>query len=190
MKHLIIYSHPNPKSFNHAIKETLQMALEQKGHEVRVRDLYEIGFDPVLSAKDFEALERGEALSDVKVEQGHVRWADVVTFIFPVWWNSLPAIARGYIDRVFSVGFAYTERMEGLLPDKKILVICTLNAPKDVSEKTGAFAAMNFTIGQSLADFCGMALLGQKYFNSVALVSDQERKEMLKEVERLSSEIK
>ncbi|MDP8266887.1 MAG: NAD(P)H-dependent oxidoreductase [Candidatus Aceula meridiana] len=189
MNHLIIYSHPNSKSFNCAIRETLKDALEQKGHEVRVRDLYAIGFDPVLSAKDFEVLEKGGVLDDVKVEQDHVRWADVVTFVFPVWWNSLPAIARGYIDRVFSVGFAYTEKMEGLLPEKKVLVICTLNAPKDVSEKTGAFKAMDFTIGQSLADFCGMAFLKQKYFNSVASVSDQERKDMLKEVEQLAGEI-
>ena len=189
MKHLVIYSHPNPRSFNHAIKETFQKVLEEKGDEVRVRDLYVMGFDPVLSANDFEALEKSEVLKDVKAEQDHVRWADVITFIFPVWWNSLPAIARGYIDRVFSVGFAYTEKMEGLLPDKKVLVICTMNAPKEVSQNSGAFKAMDFTIGQSLADFCGMTLLKQKYFNSVVLINDKERKDMLVEVEKMAGEI-
>ncbi len=185
MKYLIIYSHPNPKSFNYAIQEVLRETLVKQGEEVRVRDLYALGFDPVLKAYDFELLEKGAVAEDVRREQEHVRWADVIIFVFPVWWNSLPAIARGYIDRVFSVGFAYNEKMQGLLPDKKVMVICTMNAPKEISEQSGALKAMNFTIGQSLADFCGMTLIDQKYFHSVALVSDDERKLMLQEARNM-----
>jgi NAD(P)H dehydrogenase (quinone) len=189
MKHLIIYSHPNPRSFNHAIKETFVEALLSRQHEVRVRDLYAMGFDPVLKAYDFELLEKGLVADDVAKEQEHVRWADMITFIFPVWWNNLPAITRGYIDRVFSVGFAYTEKMQGLLPGKKVLVVCTLNAPKEVSEKTGVFKAMDLTVGQSLASFCNMALVDQKYFNSVALVSDVERKQMLNDIKKVAQSL-
>ncbi len=189
MKHLIIYSHPNPKSFNHAILETFSDGLREAGHDVEIRDLYETGFNPVLSVQDFELMNQKAYALDVSEEHEFVRWADVVTFIFPVWWNSTPAITRGYVDRVFSVGFAYDEKAKGLLMGKKVLVICTLNAPAVVSEKTGAFTAMNFTIGQSLADFCAMTLIDQKYFSSVASASDDDRKAMLKEVSEMASEI-
>ncbi|MDP8264215.1 MAG: NAD(P)H-dependent oxidoreductase [Candidatus Aceula lacicola] len=190
MKHLIIYSHPNSKSFNYAIVKSFSKTLEEEGHEVKIRDLYSMGFDPVLSANDFELMNQGTYSQDVLKEQEFVRGADVITFIFPIWWNSFPAITRGYVDRVFSVGFAYTEDMKGLLPEKKILVVCTLNAPEHVSEKTGAFNAMDFTLGQSLANFCGMTLIGQKYFSSVVSVSDDERKQMLEDVKKIAKEIK
>ena len=190
MKHLIIYSHPNLKSFNYAIAEFFSKTLEEGGHEIEIRDLYEMRFNPVLSANDFELMNKGMYADDVLKEQEFVRWADVITFIFPIWWNSAPAITRGYVDRVFSVGFAYTEDMKGLLPEKKILIVCTLNAPEYVSEKTGAFKAMDFTLGQSLASFCGMTLIGQKYFSSVASVSNDERKQMLEEVKKIAKGIK
>ncbi|MFA6378797.1 MAG: NAD(P)H-dependent oxidoreductase, partial [Candidatus Omnitrophota bacterium] len=119
----------------------------------------------------------------------HVRWADTLVFIFPVWWNSLPAIARGYIDRVLSAGFAYTQDAQGLLTGKKVVVIATMNAPQAVCEKAGLFKAMDVTIGQSLAGFCGMTLLYQKYFNSVASVSDGERRKMLDEIVLLAGDI-
>lgn len=185
MNYLIIYSHPNPKSFNHAIMETLQKTLFSRGHDVRVRDLYKVKFDPVLSAKDLQFFARQRVASDIKREQDHVRWADTLIFIFPVWWNSLPAIARGYVDRVLSVNFAYTETGKGLLQGKKVVTICTLNAPKEVCEKGGIFKAMNVAIGECLSSFCGMTLLGQKYFNSVASSSDAERQRMLDEVAEL-----
>ncbi len=189
MNCLIIYSHPNPKSFNHAILETLRQALQGQGHEVRVRDLYAMKFDPVLKPKDFDLMARQRVARDVQREQDHVRWAETLIFIFPVWWNSLPAIARGYVDRVLSVGFAYSEDAKGLLPGKKVCVIATMNAPQVVCEKAGLFKAMDITIGQSLAGFCGMTLINQKYFNSVASVTDSERAKMLEEVISLASAI-
>jgi len=190
MNCLIVYSHPNPKSFNFAIRETLVQTLQKQGHDVRVRDLYAMKFDPILKPKDFSLMDKQQVAKDVQKEQDHVRWADALVFIFPVWWNSLPAIARGYIDRVLSVGFAYTQDAKGLLPGKKVLVIVTMNAPESVCEKTGIFKAMDMTIGQSLASFCGMTLIKQKYFNSVASVSDADRRKMLEDVVLLAQEIK
>lgn len=186
MNCLIIYSHPNPKSFNNAIKETLKHAVEAKGHGVRVRDLYAMKFDPILKAKDFELMAKNKVANDVKKEQDHVRWADVIFFIFPVWWDSLPAITRGYLDRVLSVGFAYTEKGKGLLQGKKVVIICTFGAPKEVCEKMGVFKAMDITVGECLAGFCGMTLLESKYFTSVPTVTDAERKAMLEDVVSLT----
>ena len=114
MKHLIIYTHPNPASFNHAIKETLARVLKEKGHEVRVRDLYALGFDPVLKASDFETFLAGKVPVDIAVEQEHIRWAEQLTFLYPIWWGRMPSIAGGYIDRVLSKGFAYDYTVTGL----------------------------------------------------------------------------
>lgn len=189
MKCLIIYCHPNPKSFNHAIKETFSQALKAQGHEVLVRDLYAMRFNPVLSARDLMLLEKKKVAWDIKQEQGHVRRADAVVFIFPVWWDSLPAIGRGYIDRVLCVNFAYTQEGKGLLQGKKALVICTMNAPAHVCEKGGVFKAMDITIGQCLAGFCGMTLIEQRYFNSVASASHAERQSMLDEVRALAGRV-
>jgi len=190
MNCLIVYSHPNPQSFNHAILETLAGALKAGKNDVRIRDLYGMNFDPILKAKDFQLMDKKSVAADVQVEQDHVRWADVLVFIFPVWWNSLPAIARGYVDRVLSVGFAYTQDAKGLLTGKKVLVIATMNAPQAVCEKKGILNAMDMTIGQSLASFCGMTLIKQQYFNSVASVSDADRRKMLDDIILLAQEIK
>lgn len=189
MNCLIIYSHPNPKSFNHAIKETLKDALAASGHDVRIRDLYAIKFDPVLSATDFELMAQKKVAPDVKKEQEHVAWADAVFFIFPVWWDSMPAITRGYLDRVFSVNFAYTKDSKGLLAGKKTAVICTFGAPKSVCEATGVFKAMDVTVGECLAGFCAMTLVESRYLTSVTSVTDTERKKMLEDIKVLAQKI-
>lgn len=189
MNCLIIYSHPNPESFNHAIKETLKGALTANGHQVRVRDLYAMKFNPVLSVKDFQLMAQKNVASDVKKEQESVAWADAVFFIFPVWWDSMPAITRGYLDRVFSVNFAYTEDAKGLLGGKKVAIICTFGAPKSVCEVTGVFKAMDVTVGECLAGFCGMTLLESRYLTSVTSVSDSERKKMLEDIKILVQKI-
>lgn len=122
MKHVIVYAHPNTESFNHAILETVKKELEEKGHEVRVRDLYELNFNPVLGASDFISFSQGNTPADIKEEQEHISWADSITFIYPVWWAGLPAILKGYVDRVFSHGFAYAygeNGIEKLLSGKK-----------------------------------------------------------------------
>ena len=69
MKHVIVYAHPNTESFNHAILETVKSELEGKGHEVRVRDLYELNFNPVLGASDFISFSKGNTPEDIKEEQ-------------------------------------------------------------------------------------------------------------------------
>ncbi len=190
MNHLIIYSHPNPASFNHAIYETVLNVLKQKGQSVRIRDLYALHFDPVLRATDFEAAQQGKVSRDVEIEQDHVRWAQVLTFIYPIWWGGMPAITRGYIDRVFFKGFAYDYDANGavaLLPGKKVYIINTLGAPLSAYEASGMFKSMEQTIDKETFQFCGMEVIGHKYFGSVATVTDEERKKMLEEVATLTA---
>ena len=192
MNHLIIYSHPNPASFNHAIKEVVVKTLKDKGQNVRIRDLYAIHFDPVLKADDFETFEQKKTPRDIEIEQGHIRWADVLTFIYPIWWAAAPAITRGYIDRVFSNGFAYefgAEGPKGLLGGKKVCLINTMGAPLSAYETKGIFKSMECVINQEIFEFCGFKVACQKYFGSVPLVSDDERKAMLAEVETVAASL-
>lgn len=164
MKHLIVYCHPNPDSFNNAIVDAFIESLKEQGHEVVVRDLYAMRFDPVLKASDFEALHEGNTPLDIKTEQEHVKWADAFTMVYPIWWTGLPALIKGYIDRVFSYGFAYAYGEDGtiskLLAGKKGLIINTHGTPSEIYSRTGMYDGlkklrirvfMNFAASSQLA---------------------------------------
>ncbi|SHK18322.1 NAD(P)H-dependent oxidoreductase [Thermocrinis minervae] len=185
MKALVIYAHPNPKSFNHAILERVQKTLESLGVEYMVRDLYSVGFNPVLSAEDFISLQQGKVLEDVKREQDYIRSSDFLIFIFPMWWYSFPAILKGYIDRVFSYGFAYEERdsgLVGLLGDKKALFFVTLGGSQEDYKDFAQCLKQTFS---ATLGFCGVDVKGVEFFYSVPYVSDEERKGYLNKVEEV-----
>jgi len=185
MKQLIIYSHPNPASFNHAILEALSRVLLARGDEVIVRDLYAMRFDSVLKGADFEALQKGKVTADVKTEQDHIRWADAITFIFPVWWASMPAMTKGYIDRVFSLGFAYSvdaEGLKGLLEGKKVMIISTHGAPESYYADCGMHRSMGQTIDDGIFRFCALELVGHRYFGEVPTTTPENRARMLVQV--------
>ena len=97
MKHLIIYAHPTLIVFCHAILESVEKkkkVVKIKGHEVKIKDLYAVNFNPTLQPADFEAFGKGEIPSDIKNEQEEIKWADLITFIYPIWWASMPAILK------------------------------------------------------------------------------------------------
>lgn len=106
MNHLIIFAHPSSASFSSAILEKVKECSIKKECKTEVRDLYSIGFDPNLRAADFEGLCGGNTPEDIKREQNYIEWADLITFIYPIWWTGMPAILKGYIDRVFSYELA------------------------------------------------------------------------------------
>ena len=190
MKHLIVYAHPNPASFNHAIKEMLVRVLKEKGQEVRTRDLYALGFDPVLKAGDFEELLAGKVPADIAAEQEHIRWAEQLTFLYPVWWGRMPSITMGYLDRVFSKGFAYDYGPTGpvgLLPEKKAYAFSTMGAPLAIAESSGGIKSMEQIIDNETFRFCGMEMVGHKYFGSVPTVTVEERRKMLDEVAAIAA---
>jgi len=185
MKYLVVYTHPNPASFNHAILETVAGELEKAGQEVVVRDLYAIGFDPLLSGRDFAAMQGGSVSEDIRREQEFVGAADVLVVIFPLWWAGMPAMLKGYIDRVFTDGFAYSireEGIEGLLKGKKIHLITTTGAPREMYEEMGMFRSLSQTIDGGIFQFCGMELIEHTYFTAIPYISDADRKQMLEEL--------
>jgi NAD(P)H dehydrogenase (quinone) len=188
MKYLILYAHPNPKSFNHAIRETVQAELQKAGKEVSLRDLYALNFNPVLSANDLAGMMQGKLQPEVEAEQEFVSSADVIVVIYPLWWAGMPAILKGYIDRVFTEGFAYSINgpdLEGLLKGKKVLLITTTGAPQEMYEASGMFKSMAQTTGEGIFQFTGMELIEHKYFCAIPHVTDEDRKKMLEEVREL-----
>ncbi|PLX18079.1 MAG: NAD(P)H dehydrogenase [Candidatus Muiribacterium halophilum] len=185
MNSLIIYAHPNPKSFNHAILENLEKTLLDKGNSIKIRDLYSLGFNPILAAKDFEEFIKGNIPADIKIEQNNIDWADHIFFIFPIWWFGMPAILKGFIDRVFSNGFAYkyTEKGPvGLLNDKVATIINTTGGNKEQYIENKFKEAIDITNDIGKLAFCGIKVIEHKYFYGVPMVSDGIRKEYLEEI--------
>lgn len=131
MKVLIIYTYPDPTGFNSAILKQVQASID-KGHEMKVIDLYGESFDPVLR---FDRHHKRRDLKDdpaMKPYRNDLLWADHVIFIYPIWWGGMPAILKGFIDRVFAKGFAYDYK--GLIPvgyfkDKQATLITTDDTP-------------------------------------------------------------
>lgn len=120
---LIVHAHPEPKSFVSSMKDTVVATLERQGANIQESDLYGMAFNPVASSRDFQsrrdedylnyALEQRNAVKsrtlapDIQQELDKVLWADLVVFCFPVYWFSVPAILKGWIDRVMVSGLCY-----------------------------------------------------------------------------------
>ncbi|NKX45492.1 NAD(P)H-dependent oxidoreductase [Roseicyclus persicicus] len=112
MRALVVYCHPRTGSFTEAVRDVVLARLAAAGAEVRLRDLYAEGFDPVLSAPEHEGYE-AEPANRLPVE-GHVAdlmWCDTLIFVYPTWWYGLPAMIKGWLDRVMLPGVAF------LMPD-------------------------------------------------------------------------
>jgi len=182
MNHLIIYANHNDGSFNHAVLENITKKFLSLGHEVVVRNLYKLNWNPVLTTEDLKALHQGEIPADIAREQELVAWSDMLTVIYPVWWTSMPAILKGYFDRVFSYGFAYgptPNGIEGFLKGKKVLLLSSTGQPRDIYEQSGMYKAMNMTTDTGIFKFCAMDVIGHIYFPSIQTVSDKVREEYI-----------
>ncbi|GAA2109323.1 NAD(P)H-dependent oxidoreductase [Kitasatospora saccharophila] len=156
MKILIVHAHPEPKSLNGSLKDHAVAVLEAAGHRVRVSDLYAMDWKAAADAADYgphassplkvpldsgRAFEAGELTADVRAEQEKLLWADTVILQFPLWWYTMPAILKGWVDRVFTYRFAYGvgehsdtkygERFgEGTLAGRRALLSVTVGGPE------------------------------------------------------------
>ncbi|PSK91114.1 NAD(P)H-dependent oxidoreductase [Taibaiella chishuiensis] len=169
MRHLIVYAHPNPDSLNRHLLDTVTSLLVQQGHEVVVRDLNQQNFNPVLSLEDIAGLYRGVVGADIQAEQNHVAWAGCITFIYPIWWTGMPAIMKGYIDRVFSYGFAYRYDegiQKGLLQDKEAVIINTQGKSHAAYAASGMDKALVLTSDQGIFAYCGFRIREHFFFEN------------------------
>lgn len=103
-RHVVVLAHPNPGSFNGLIADAYCRSVRRHGQEAIVRDLYSMGFDPVLREEE-RPRKAGTILSpDVKIEHDHLRGSDVFVLVYPIWFGMPPAMMKGYVDRVLGAG--------------------------------------------------------------------------------------
>jgi NAD(P)H dehydrogenase (quinone) len=156
MRSLIVVAHPEPRSFNGALARAAQDALQSRGHEVRISDLYSQAFAPDEHARhysrrqnparfDAQTEQRFSAQQnvlphDVQGEIDDILWADLLVLQFPLWWFGMPAILKGWMDRVFVYGRLYSasERLHsGVCRGKRALLSVTAGSSSDACAHDG-----------------------------------------------------
>ena len=165
MNVLLVFAHPEPRSLNGALRDVAIQELEAQGHEVRVSDLYADRWKSEVDRADFPALApdarfkpaaasgqafAGNALTeDVRAEHAKLLWADALILQFPLWWFTMPAILKGWVDRVYAYGFAYgvgehNDRRwgdrygEGTLVGKRAMLLVTAGGWRSIMPPAGS----------------------------------------------------
>jgi NAD(P)H dehydrogenase (quinone) len=143
-------AHPEPRSFNGALFETAVATLRASGHTVATSDLYRMGFDPAssrgnfttvkdpdylrLQVEELHASEVGGFAPEVEAEIAKIEAADLMIWQFPLWWFGLPAILKGWVDRVFAIGRTYGmghSYETGVFRGKRALLSLTTGGPRE-----------------------------------------------------------
>jgi NAD(P)H dehydrogenase (quinone) len=137
MKVVIVFNHPYEKSFCNAILRSVTKGLQSGQHEVDLMHLDNDRFDPVMSLDDLQGFLNHKPVDNQVIDYTkRLELADHLIFIFPIWWDLMPAMTKGFIDRVLSPGVAYDHhpRGFGLMPLLKelkgVTIITTMNKPK------------------------------------------------------------
>src|SRR5262245_14026995 len=184
MQVLVIVAHPDPASFNHALAGAAADEAERLGHRVVLRDLYAERFDPLLGAEEA----RGGASRDPLVVE-HIallRAAQALIVVHPNWWGAPPAIAKGWIDRVFALNAAYAFEKDvdqgdvpiGLLPIRAALVLNTSNTP-ETRERAAFGDPLERIWCDCVLRYCGVRTVERRVFRVVATSTDAERRAWL-----------
>ena len=133
MNSLIVNSHPYAGSFARTVSKSIGEILSQKG-DCRTIDLVADGFDPVMRSEDLRLWGKGQTADPlVKSYQDAIEQADLLVFLFPTWWGGMPAVLKGFCDKVLLPNWAYTTgvagRLKGKLKGKRAVVISTMRTP-------------------------------------------------------------
>lgn len=206
MNVLIVYAHEEPQSFNAALKDKAVAVLKDAGHTVEVSDLYAMDFDPVGGKRDFtelsapsffkygkeqaKAARNGTFAPELAAEQRKVLASDFLIFQFPLWWFGLPAILKGWVDRVFAAGLIYDHTRwysKGVFRGKRAMVSMTTAGSPTIYSKTGLNGDMDeimFPINHGILYFVGFDVLPPFIAWSVSRVDQQTRERYLCEYEQ------
>jgi NAD(P)H dehydrogenase (quinone) len=186
MKHAVILAHPALESLNAAIAKTYADAVRRLGHEVIVRDLYAIGFDPCLKAAEIPGPRAPTFGADVQAERKRLADVDVFAFVYPLWFNAPPAILKGYVDRVFGMGFGFAPGALGSEPrltGRRLISFTTSGAPDAWVRDTGALDTLVRLFDTHLGGVCGLTLIDHLHFGGmVSGVTEEAYDEVLAKV--------
>jgi NAD(P)H dehydrogenase (quinone) len=140
MKALIVYAHPKTKGHNTVVLGEVEKSLKRKRVAYEVLDLYKMKYDPVMHEREHYTAGNYSVSAENRKIQKRIKQSDKLIFIYPIWWYSMPAILKGFFDRVLTSRFAfrYTSKVPvGLLPDKEALVFFTTGGPRIFYTFTG-----------------------------------------------------
>ncbi|TVR73980.1 MAG: flavodoxin family protein [Spirochaetaceae bacterium] len=186
MIYMLVLAHPDRGSLNHAIADRVVIALEEEGHDVRLHDLYEEHFQPVL---ENEEIRRRYSFDDLFMH--HIRdlqAAAGIILVYPDWWGMPPAIMKGWLDRVLRPGIAFDYQGEEflpkekvpLLPGRKALVVSTTNETNPLAQD-GMYALWR----DRIFGYIGIENIAFKTFYGVRGSSARERRKWLQETTEL-----
>ncbi len=170
MKHAIIVAHPGETSFTATMARAYREAVAAKGDTLVVRDLYHMNFDPCLRECEIPWSEEFKVPQDILDERTLLADVDVFAMFYPLWLNSPPAILKGYMERVFGMGFAYSRGRGGnepLLTGRRLISLSSSGAPMDWVAKTGAWQAMRTLFDTHFAAVCGLTVIDHIHFGGV-----------------------
>lgn len=197
MRVFIVHAHHEATSFNNAMTQTAQTALLAANHEVVVSDLYAMGFDPVSDRRNFTTVNNPQRLkqqdeeayasehhgytAELQSEMDKLVWCDALIFQFPLWWLGLPAILKGWVDRVFAVGRAYGGGRyfdRGVFAGKRAMCAVTVGGPAAAYSDIGVYGPMPailFPIQHGILHFVGFTVVEPFVVYAPARISHDER---------------
>ncbi len=167
MNILVVLANPKETCFTRDVCATFCSEAHARGHEIALRDLYAMNFNPVASAADITGNLTGNVAQDVALEQGYVQKCEVIAFIHPIWWIDRPAILKGYIDRVFARGFAYgygPNGVRGSLSGKRGVLITSSGSTQEHFDESGKMRAVEVAQDVGTMEFCDIQMLGHLHF--------------------------
>ncbi len=194
MRTLIVFNHPYEGSFCNAILKSVTRGLQKANHKVDLIHLDQDGFNPIMTSQDLKAFRDKQPIDPKVIEyKGRLEQADHVVFIFPIWWELMPALTKGFIDKVIFPGVAYdyvngsNTRMKPLLINLKgVSVITTMNTPRILYR-----IVFGNTLQKALirGTFWKMGYKNRKWIslNMVKQVSVEKRKLWLDRIEKTFS---
>ena len=185
-KILIINGHPDKESFNHALAASYKKGVLASGFELEEINIGELGFNPNLQ---FGYRKRTELEPDLIDAQDKIKWADHIVWVYPVWWGSVPAIMKGFLDRVFLPGFAFKKREGSVWWDKYLTgrsahLISTLDQPGWYYSLING-APSHKAMKKLTMNFVGIKKVRTTTIAPLRLSSEAFRKKWLRKVEQL-----
>lgn len=189
----LVFAHPDPSSFNHALAAAVRDALTDAGHAVSFHDLYAEGFDPLLPAVEMPSA--CELPPDIAAWCDEISSAQGIVIVHPNWWGQPPAILKGWIDRVFRPGVAYRfvegdggEGVPvGLLKARTALILNTSNTPAD-REREAFGDPLQRTWADCVFGLCGVSDVRRRVFSVVVTSTPEQRAAWIDEARSLALE--
>ncbi|WP_166242274.1 NAD(P)H-dependent oxidoreductase [Paenibacillus turpanensis] len=187
---VVIIGHPDPESYCAALARAYEEGAIESHAQVRTIDLASIQFDPNLK---YGYRQRTELEQDLKEAQELIRWADHLVFVYPTWWGAMPAILKGFIDRIFLPGFAFQSPENSLLWEKLLKgrsarLIVTMDTPSWYNRWIYKHAGHN-VMKRNILHFCGIKPVRITEVGPVKPSSAALRASWLKQMKQLGSKL-